>query len=200
MSIAVALGSGRGGRVSEGDADLEALLAGEKAAWDRFVARHAAVIFAAVRRRLVPAGRTADAEDVVQDVFVKLCQHDFRLLRSYDAARARLTTWLTVVANSAAVDHLRRLRRRTEDIEAMPESVLAVDPVVREEVKIPEGLLSPRQALVLELLYQRDMTPGEAAEVIGIDPQTVRSMHHKALVKLRTHFQAELGKEGEARG
>lgn len=200
MSIAVAAERGARGPVSEGDADLPALLAGDKAAWDRFVARHAAVIFAAVRRRLVPAGRTADAEDVVQDVFVKLCQHDFRLLRSYDAARARITTWLTVVANSAAVDHLRRLRRRTEDIEAMPEAVLAVDPVVHETVKIPDGLLSPRQALVLELLYQRDMTPGEAAEAIGIDPQTVRSMHHKALVKLRAHFQAELGEEGKARG
>src|SRR3546814_7757366 len=89
MSFAVAVDSGRGDRVSEGDTDLDALLAGDKAAWDRFVARHAGVIFAAVRRRLVPAGRSADAEDVVQDVFVKLCQHDFRLLRSYDAARAK---------------------------------------------------------------------------------------------------------------
>lgn len=179
-----------------GDADLEALLRGDKAAWDRFVTRHAGVIFAAVRRRLVPAGRVADAEDVVQDVFVRLCQHDFRLLRSYDAARAKVTTWLTVVAHSAAVDHLRRLRRRTEDIETQPEAMLAVEPVIHEKVKIPEGLLSPRQALVLELLYQRDMTPGEAAEAIGIDPQTVRSMHHKALLKLRAHFQAELGEEG----
>src|SRR3546814_11653788 len=108
--------------------------------------------------------------------------------------------WPTVVANSAAVDHLRRLRRRTEDIEAQPESVLAVDPVVRHEVKIPEGLLSPRQALVLELLYQRDMTPGEVAEVLGIDPQTVRSMHHTPLVKLRTPFQAGWGEEGHPRG
>jgi len=196
MSFAAAVGSDDVTTGAGGDADLDALLEGDKAAWDRFVARHAGVIFAAVRRRLVPAGRTADAEDVVQDVFVRLCQHDFRLLRSYDAARAKVTTWLTVVANSAAVDHLRRLRRRTEDIEAQPESVLAVDPVVREEVKIPDGLLSPRQALVLELLYQRDMTPGEAAEAIGIDPQTVRSMHHKALVKLRAHFQAEMDGEG----
>ncbi|GAB4355230.1 MAG: hypothetical protein Kow00114_05480 [Kiloniellaceae bacterium] len=196
MRFAAVVGSDEvSGDAGGGDADLEALLRGDRAAWDRFVARHAGVIFAAVRRRLVPAGRVADAEDVVQDVFVRLCQHDFRLLRSYDAARARITTWLTVVAHSAAVDHLRRLRRRTEDIEAQPEAVLAVDPVVREEVKIPDGLLSPRQALVLELLYQRDMTPGEAAEAIGIDPQTVRSMHHKALVKLRAHFQAELGAE-----
>lgn len=193
MSFAVAV---EGEAVSGGDADLDALLDGNKAAWDRFVARHAAVIFAAVRRRLVPAGRTSDAEDVVQDVFVKLCQNDFRLLRRYDASRAKITTWLTVVANSAAIDHLRRLRRRTEDIEAQPEAVLAVDPVIPEKVKIPDGLLSPRQALVLELLYQRDMTPGEAAEIIGIDPQTVRSMHHKALVKLRGHFQAEMGEEG----
>lgn len=179
-------------QISGGDADLPALLRGDKAAWDRFVARHAAVIFAAVRRRLVPAGRSSDAEDVVQDVFVKLCQHDFKTLRSYDASRAKITTWLTVVANSAAVDHLRRLRRRTEDIEAQPEAVLAVDPVVPEKIRIPEGLLSPRQALVLELLYRKDMTPAEAAEVLGIDPQTVRSMHHKALVKLRGHFQGEL--------
>src|SRR3546814_8856485 len=64
MSFAVAVDSGRGDRVSEGDTDLDALLAGDKAAWDRFVARHAGVIFAAVRRRLVPAGRSADAEDV----------------------------------------------------------------------------------------------------------------------------------------
>ena len=34
--------------MSGGDADLRALLDGNKAAWDRFVARHAAVIFAAV--------------------------------------------------------------------------------------------------------------------------------------------------------
>lgn len=196
MRFAAAVGSEEVSGDTGGDADLEALLRGDKAAWNRFVTRHAGVIFAAVRRRLVPAGRVADAEDVVQDVFVRLCQHDFRLLRSYDAARAKITTWLTVIAHSAAVDHLRRLRRRTEDIEAQPEAVLAVDPVIREEVKIPDGLLSPRQALVLELLYQRDMTPGEAAEAIGIDPQTVRSMHHKALVKLRAHFQAELGEEG----
>ena len=182
--------------VGEEETDLPALLDGDKGAWNRFVARHAAVIFSAVRRRLLPAGRGGDAEDVVQDVFVRLCQHDFRLLRRYDAKRAKLTTWLTVVANSAAIDHLRRHKRRTEDIDSQPQSVLAVDPVVPERVKIPEGVVSPRQALVLELLYRRDMTPAEAAAVMSVDPQTIRSMHHKALAKLRAHFQAEVD-EGE---
>jgi len=178
--------------VAEEGADLSALLAGDKQAWNRFVERHAGVIFAAVRRRLIAAGRNADAEDVVQDVFLRLCRNDFALLRRYDAGRAKMTTWLTVVANSAAIDHLRRLKRRTEDLEAQSEAVLSVDPVLPERVKIPEGVISPRQALVLELLYRRDMTPAEAGAVMGVDPQTVRSMHHKALVKLRAHFQAEI--------
>src|SRR3546814_15621014 len=61
MSFAVAVDSRRGARVSAGGADLGPLLAGDKAEWDRFVARPAAVIFATVRRRLVPAGLTAHA-------------------------------------------------------------------------------------------------------------------------------------------
>ena len=170
---------------------LEALLGGDKRAWDGFVARYAGVIFAAVRRRLIPAGCVEEAEDVAQDVFVRLCRADFKLLRGYDSERAKLTTWLTVIANSAAIDHLRRRRRPARSIDEVAEGELSVEPKEPVRIKIPDGLLSPRQALVLELLYKRDMTPAEAAEQIGIDPQTVRSMHHKALTKLRAHFKEE---------
>ena len=41
--------------------------------------------------------------DAAQDVFVRLCAGDFRLLKTYDPARASLATWLAVVARSAAV-------------------------------------------------------------------------------------------------
>jgi RNA polymerase sigma factor (sigma-70 family) len=77
-------------------------------------------------------------------------------------------------------------------IEAVPESRLAVDPVepVRR-LKLPEALLSPRQREILTMLYDREMEVGEVAKVLGIDPQTVRSAHHKAMVKLRGHFKAE---------
>ena len=33
--------------------------------------------------------------------------------------------------------------------------------------------------------------PQLAAEIMGVDRQTVRSMHHKALVNLRTHFRRD---------
>ena len=40
------------------------LLAGKKPAWDRFVTRYARVVYAAVHRRLGPAGRQEEAEDL----------------------------------------------------------------------------------------------------------------------------------------
>ena len=168
------------------------LLAGDKAAWDRFVAETAAIIFAAVRRKLVQAGRLEDAEDVVQEVFVKLCARDKAVLRRYDADKAALSTFLTVVATSVSIDHLRRQRPRGTDLESAPPEALAQDPVEPGWLKIPEGLLSPRQTMVLELLYQRDLDPAEAAQILAVDPQTVRSMHHKALTKLRGHFAQEI--------
>ncbi len=79
----------------------------------------------------------------------------------------------------------------TIDVDAVPEARLAVEPRLPVRVKIPSGLLSPRQALVLELLYRRDLEVADAAAIMGVDRQTVRSMHHKALAKLRTHFRRD---------
>jgi len=144
-----------------------------------------------VRKRLVPAGRVEDADDVAQDVFLRLCKADYKLLRGYDSSKAKLTTWLTVISNSVSIDHLRRQKAPAAAIDDVPEQVLAVEPKIVERIKIPPDLLSPRQTLVLELLYQKDLTPAEASEILGVDPQTVRSMHHKALTRLRSHFAEE---------
>ena len=170
---------------------LERLFDGDGSAWSRFVERYAAVIFAAVRRRLVPAGRADDSEDVAQDVFLRLCARDFRLLRNYDPAKAKISTWLTVVATSSAIDHLRRQKAPGVPLDVVPERKLSVEPKLPEKVKIPPDLLSPRQALVIEMLYRKEMEVAEVAEALEIDPQTVRSTHHKALTKLRAHFQEE---------
>ena len=171
------------------ESELDALARGEKGAWDAFVRRYAGLVVAAVRG---VARDSADIEDLTQEVFVRLCRDDFRLLRSYDPARAGLSTWLTIVARSTARDAMRRHRPVVVPIEAVPESRLAIDPVepVRK-LKLPEALLSPRQREILTMLYDREMEVAEIAVALGIDPQTVRSAHHKAMLKLRAHFKAE---------
>jgi RNA polymerase sigma-70 factor (ECF subfamily) len=112
-------------------------------------------------------------------------------LRSYDPLRASLSTWITIVARSTARDGLRRRRADTVPIEAVPEAQLAIPPVEPvEKLKLPEALLSPRQREILAMLYDREMDVAEIARALGIDPQTVRSAHHKAMVKLRAHFRS----------
>ena len=133
----------------------------------------------------------AEVEDLTQEVFVRLCKDDFRLLRNYDPERASLSTWLTIVARSTARDGLRRRRAETVPLDSVPEAQLAIDPVMPvEKLKLPEALLSPRQREILAMLYDREMDVAEIARALGIDPQTVRSAHHKAMVKLRAHFRS----------
>ena len=165
----------------------DALLRGEKAAWDAFVRRYGGLVVAAVRG---VAMAQPEVEDLTQDVFVRLCKDDFRLLRSYDPTRASLSTWITIVARSTARDGLRRRRAEAVPLDAVPEAQLAIDPVEPvQKLKLPEALLSPRQREILAMLYDRDMDVAEIARALGIDPQTVRSSHHKAMVKLRAHFR-----------
>ena len=43
------------------------------------------------------------------------------------------------------------------------------------------------------MIYEKDLDVAEIAAALGIDPQTVRSTHHKAMLKLRGHFAVEDG-------
>jgi len=168
--------------------ELTALIAGDKGAWDRFVRRYAGLILSAVRGLLREG---TEAEDLLQEVLVRLCKDDFRLLKTYDPARAGITTWLTIVARSTARDVQRRHRPPQAALEDVPERLLSVTDVHHEPLKLPKDLLSPRQQLVLTLLYERDLEVAEVAKILGVDPQTVRSTHHKAMLKLRGHFAVE---------
>ena len=60
-----------------------------------------------------------------------------------------------------------------------------------EKLKIPAGLLTERQMLVLKCLYDEEKDVSEVAQLLKIDAQTVRSTHHKALLRLRAHFQKD---------
>jgi DNA-directed RNA polymerase specialized sigma24 family protein len=170
------------------DIDLEALNRGDKRAWDGFVRRYAGLIMSAVRGM---AREGTDVEDLVQEVFVRLCKDGFRLLKTYDATRAGLSTWLTIVARSTARDALRRRQLPQTPIDLVPEGLLGIDATPPEKLKLPDGLLSPRQKLVVSMMYDRDMEVTDIATALGVDPQTVRSTHHKAMLKLRSHFAIE---------
>ncbi len=172
--------------------DLQGCVSGDKGAWDAFVRETAPIIFAAVQRTLRqyrPEAARGEAEDLAQDVFVRLVERDFHLLRTYDPAKASLSTWLTLIARSTVLNRLRKRAAPVVPLDDGHERRLGAREAAAggaaEAIELPEGLLSPRQHLVLRLLFERDMTVQEAAATLGVDTQTIRSTKHKAIARLR---------------
>jgi RNA polymerase sigma-70 factor (ECF subfamily) len=160
---------------------------GDPTAWSAFVDRSLPIVASAVSRTL-PHASLADQEDVIQDVFVRLCQNDYRLMRQYDPEKSSLSTWLTVISRGVAIDALRKAGRqlRTEPIDLAHAPTHEPTPI--ESISLPAGILSPRETAVLTLLFDHGFDAEEVAEKLAIHPQTVRSTKHNALSKLRRHL------------
>ena len=170
---------------------LAACLRGDPHAWERFVHRYAPVIVATVRRVL--ATRATDGsqvEDLTQDVFVRLVRDDYRLLRLFDPTRASLSTYIAVIADSTARDGLRRKRLATKPLESNRE-IACKDLTSDTPIELPRNLLSPRQELVLRMLFDRQMAVSEIAQVLGIAAGSVRSAKHKAISTLKRFLKRD---------
>ncbi len=193
---------------------LEALRQGEPRVWQAFCQDHAGLVLHVVRQtfgRYGVRGEAHDIEDVGQEVFIRLSKHDFALLKKFDPQRAKLTTFLRVVASSTAIDWLRRRRPQSEDIDdhagalsdaratqafyAIGQSETALQAV---EEEVGDAGLSERQRVILKLMFDEDMDVEDIATKLGIAAQTVRSAKHKALTKLRDAFEAK--QKAEAQG
>jgi RNA polymerase sigma-70 factor (ECF subfamily) len=168
--------------------DIDLLVQGDRRQWKKFVRQISPVVFSVIKKTLVSAGRDAgEVHDILQELFVRLCDNNFRLLKSYDPKRARLTTWLAVIARNMAIDYLRRCRLRYTILGEIPdkgpdERSIKCD---ADHIILSFDVLPPRQMMVMTLLYKKDMNIKEVAGFMGITEQSVRSMRHKAVKKLR---------------
>lgn len=179
--------------------DLDGCFKGRKGAWDAFVQQTAPLVYAAVARTLRTWNQTQqDVEDRVQDVYVKLLADDCRLLKTYDAKRASLSTWLTLVARSTTRDSLQKRRVETVSLADRDRSGAASVPATGAPHAGVNGILLPsfdclteRQREVLQMLFDQNMSVEEAAGRLDVDPQTVRSTKHKALARLRQQMGLE---------
>ncbi len=142
-------------------------------------------------------GDRAGAEDVTALAFERLCRSRSRLDRSRGTPRA----WLFAIARNAALDELRRRRRRGET--DMPDQHSAVDAESEQAIEHAErratvqaalGTLAPREREVVLLKFHGQLTNGELARVLGISESNAGTRVHRALTVLRDTC-AELGRE-----
>ena len=129
------------------------------------------------------------AEECVQDVFVAL----WRRAADFDPARAKLTTWLFVVARDRAVELGRRKARRLELRGEFEPMMFALDPadliaIADEAQLVAEAVaeLPEEQLAVLRVAYFDGLSHSEIAQSIGIPSATVKGRLRLALRGLRS--------------
>ena len=133
-------------------------------------------------------GDRAGAEDVTALAFERLYRSRSRLDRSRGTPRA----WLFAIARNAALDELRRRRRRGEA--GTPGEPVAEDPEPSQALEHAERratvqaalrTLAPREREIVLLKFHGQLTNGELARVLGISESNAGTRVHRALAGLR---------------
>jgi RNA polymerase sigma factor (sigma-70 family) len=127
------------------------------------------------------------AEEVTAQAF----ERAYRKRGTYRPGRGTPEAWLFGIARHAALDELRRLKRRAP-LEADPEDLSALAPedhaegvVRRETVRAALATLEPRDRDLLSLKFQAGLSNVEISRVLAMTESNVGTKLHRAMEKLR---------------
>ncbi|MEO7015130.1 MAG: RNA polymerase sigma-70 factor [Leifsonia sp.] len=147
---------------------------------DQFVV-HRSLLFTVAYEIL---GSAADAEDVLQESWLRWSSVDPAVIREPRAYLVRIVT-------RQALNELRTVSRRREDYigEWLPEPLLT-SPDIAEDVELAESVsiamltvletLRPAERVVFVLREVFDLTYEEIADAVGTTPAAVRQIAHRA--------------------
>ncbi len=178
---------------------VAAALAGEPSAFDQLVRMYQDRLYAAM---LQVTGSPEEAEDVVQDAFVR----SFVKLNTFQQ-NSQFFTWLYRIAINSALSRRRR-RRQVVSIDQVQEST-GDEPADRIEapdarLMLNEQAIMVRKALeivsedhrtILVLREMEDCSYEQIAEILQIQIGTVRSRLSRARIALKESIEKLEGKE-----
>ena len=186
----------------DGDTAERALMArvaaGDAAAFRQLAERHTPLVHALAWRLL---GDAAEAEDVVQEAFVKLWVN----AKGWTPMGGGLGGWLRRVATNACLDRLRR--QRFVSGEPVPERADEAPPADatidaerrRAAVAAAVQALPDRQRAAIVLTYHEVVPNAEAAAILGIGVKALESLLVRARQAL-SRALADQGLLGEGKG
>lgn len=189
--------------LSEADL-LASVRAGERDAFADLVRRHAPI----AHRTAVLLGAGSDADDVVQEAFVKA----YRALGTFRPGAPFRPWLLRIVANEARNSHRTASRRRAREHlaedsalfaslgDAADPAQTAIDRERRRTLWTALLALPAAQRTVLTCRYLLDLDEAETAAVLGIARGTVKSRSNRGLRSLRASWPAAAEEGGEADG
>lgn len=171
-------------------------LAGDEKALEILIARYLRPIYSFVYRY---AGNGADAEDIAQEVFVKLWRH----IKKFDQQK-KFKTWLFSIAKNSALDFIKKKKTLTfsdfawrdeagkgnllldtlADEALLPPAILEQDEM-KQTISLAVAKLAAKYRLIISLHYHSQLTFQEIADSLGEPIDTVKSRHRRALIHLR---------------
>ncbi|HZH34644.1 MAG TPA: sigma-70 family RNA polymerase sigma factor [Pyrinomonadaceae bacterium] len=170
------------------DADLvRAIANGDEESLAALYDRYRTILFGLLIRIL---NNRAEAEDILQEVFVQVWQR----ARNFDESRGKAFTWLVTLARSRAIDRLRSLGSRSRAVEgATRESrdvvVDAVEDAIQNEkgevIRAALNELPEDQRNTLLLAYFDGFSQSEIAERTNTPLGTVKTRMRTGMTKLR---------------
>jgi RNA polymerase sigma-70 factor (ECF subfamily) len=169
------------------DALLSRVAGGDRAAFEHLY-RDAAPLLLGICLRVLPD--RADAEDVLQDVFVTV----WRKAAQFDGARARALTWMGAIARNRAIDRLRAMphvpRAPMDAVEDAPDPAPspAMQAQAREEKARLDACveeLDQRRKQLIRTAFFDNVTYEELAARTGSPIGSIKSWIRRGLQQLR---------------
>jgi RNA polymerase sigma-70 factor (ECF subfamily) len=178
---------------------MELVSAGDTTAFEKLVERHQRLVVGTVARML---GNNADAEDIGQQVFVRVWRSANRYV-----ARAKFTTWLLKITRNLVFNELRR-RSRHAQVPVQTESEeeerpLRDDRAVAPDAALLEGELQKAidtaiarlpetQRMAVILRRYEELSYEEIAEALDQSVPAVKSLLFRARTELRESLKRYL--------
>jgi RNA polymerase sigma-70 factor (ECF subfamily) len=161
-------------------ARLDRIEAGDTAALGELFVEHGDLVY---RSALRLTGSHSDAEDVTQEVFIRLAG----ALRGFTGTAANFPAWMRRVAVRQALMHLRSGRRRREVAVDAVASLLAPYDAALERLSIDAALVRlPEEHRTVFLLKEVEgYDHAEIAELLGISVANSEVRLHRARRQLR---------------
>ena len=157
-------------------------------AFNHLVRKYQQKVYWHVRKMVIDH---ADADDLTQDVFVKVWKHleNFR-------QDAQLFTWIYRIATNECLGFLQSKRRKfflpLNDVGAELAAKLEADPAVAGdaiELKLQRAILRlpDKQRLVFNLRYYDEMPYEQMAEITGTSVGALKASYHHAVRKIEDY-------------
>lgn len=171
-------------------ADVVLAAAGDRLAFARIVGRNIDALTRFAERML---GSRAEAEDVVQDVFLRA----WKQTGSWRNGEARFSTWLHRVAMTRCIDRIRS--RRDTPLDEAPQ-LASPEPSpdqgvqqqsVAQRVRLALAGLAERQRAAVILCHYEEMTNIEAAAALEITVEALESLLSRGRRALRAALLPE---------